>query len=369
MLPSPRPRLGLLSFLPLALPLGPLLPLAALVAVGAVLAGCSVPQGLSARDQKEKVAGRVFVVTGASSGFGRGVAEKLGAYGASVVLAARREAVLEEVAAQVRAAGGQALVVPTDVSDPAAVARLAEAAVERFGRIDVWVNDAGIGSIGRFEDVPIEDHARIVDVNLKGVIFGTHVALRQFRRQGQGVVVNLGSVESRVPLPYHASYAATKHAILGLGLALNQELRLAGQDGIRISTVMPWAVDTPFWDHAANYSGRSPRMVLMDGPEETVNTIIWAAIYPAKEMPVGWKAEAAVLGHRMLPGLTERLSADLADRSQMRSAPPAPDTAGSIYQPVAVGTGVAGTTRARMEREDNEASGRQAPEAGAATGR
>jgi short-subunit dehydrogenase len=351
MIPYPSPRQRLLPLLPLA----PLLPLVMLAMAGAVvLSGCAAPDVLSAREQQDKVAGRVFVITGASSGVGRGVAEKLGAYGAHVVLAARRTEVLEEVAAQVRATGGQALVVTTDVSDAAQVARLAEAAVERFGRIDVWINNAGVGALGRFEDVPVEDHARVVDVNLKGVIFGSHAALRLFRAQGYGVLVNLGSVESRVPVPYHASYAATKHAILGLGLALRQELRLAGETNIKVATVMPWAVDTPFWQHAANYTGRSLRMASMDGPEDTVDAVIRAAIEPRREVPVGWKGHASLLGHQLAPALAERLAADIANQSQMEDAPVAPDHAGAVHMPMAAGTGIEGGVRTRMAQEDAE---------------
>ena len=191
----------------------PFLALAALCAL--LVAGCAAPSRLGQSDQ-QRVAGRTFVVTGASSGFGRGVALKLASYGANVVLAARRTEALEDVAREVRAAGGQPLVVTTDVGRPEQVERLADAAVGRFGRIDAWINNAGVGAIGRFEEIPVEDHSRIVDTNFKGVIYGSHAALRQFRRQGSGTLVNIASVEGRVPLAYHASYAATKHAVLFL---------------------------------------------------------------------------------------------------------------------------------------------------------
>ena len=113
---------------------------------------------------------KTYVVTGASSGIGRGVALKLAALRANVVLAARRTDVLEAVAAQMSAAGGTPLVVTTDVSRPDDMRRLAQATLARFERIDVWINNAGAGAIGRFEEIPIEDHARVADVNLKGVI-------------------------------------------------------------------------------------------------------------------------------------------------------------------------------------------------------
>ena len=330
----------------------PFLALAALCAL--LVAGCAAPSRLGQSD-RQKVAGRTFVVTGASSGFGRGVALKLASYGANVVLAARRTEALEDVAREVRAAGGQPLVVTTDVGRPEQVERLADAAVGRFGRIDAWINNAGVGAIGRFEEIPVEDHSRIVDTNFKGVIYGSHAALRQFRRQGFGTLVNVASVEGRVPLAYHASYAATKHAVLGLGAALNQELRLAGADAIKVSSVLPWAVDTPYWQHTGNYSGGTPRMYFMDGPDETVDAIVWASIQPTKEYAVGWKAKGAVLGDRIWPGLAERIAADVVHRAQIETAPPAPPTAGAVHEPMRPGgTTVEGGARARMEREDRE---------------
>lgn len=321
--------------------------------LGAVLAGCAAPSQLG-QDDRQRIAGRTFVVTGASSGLGRGAALKLASYGANVVLAARRTGVLDEVAAEARAGGGQPLVVTTDVSRPEEIGRLAGAAVERFGRIDVWINNAAVGAIGRFEDIPVEDHARIVDVNLKGVLYGSHAALRQFRAQGHGTLVNIASVEGKVPLAYHASYAATKHAIVGLGAALNQELRLSGTDAIRVATVLPWAVDTPFWDHTANYSGGMPRMYLMDGAHEVVDAIVWTSIHPSKEVAVGWKAQGTVIGDQIWPGLAERLAGNIVHRAQIETAPPAPPTAGSVQAPTPVGTAVEGGARARMEREDRQ---------------
>ncbi|WP_426956335.1 SDR family NAD(P)-dependent oxidoreductase [Muricoccus radiodurans] len=299
------------------------------------------------------IAGRTYVVTGASSGFGRGVAERLGSMGANVVLAARRGAVLEEVAGRVRAGGGQALVVPTDVAELDQVERLARAAEERFGHIDVWVNNAAVGAIGRFEEIPLTDHARVVQVNLNGTIHGSHAALRRFRAQGFGTLVNISSVEARVPLAYHASYAATKAGILALGTALNEELRLNGlDDRLRVVSVLPWAADTPFWDHAGNYSGRSPRGFLMDDGQEVADAIVWVSVNPRPVFAVGWKAEAAVLGSHLAPVFTERMAGNLIHRAQIENPPPAPPTPGAIHAPVMAGTGVDGGTRARIARED-----------------
>jgi short-subunit dehydrogenase len=326
-----------------------------ILAVG--LSGC-VSTRLGSAD-RARLTNKTYVVTGASSGFGRGVAVRLGAEHANVVLAARRTELLQEVAAQVEAAGGKALVVTTDVSKPEEVERLASSAVERFGRIDVWINNVGVGAIGRFWEIPVADQARIIDVNLKGVVYGSHAALRQFRSQGFGSLVNIGSIDSEVPLAYQATYAATKAGVLSLSRSLNEELRLNGTPQIRVSTIMPWAADTPWWRHAANYSGGTPRMAAMDDPGKIVEAIIWVSLHPREELPVGWKARASDLSHHLAPDLTERLSANIAHNYQIKTAPPAPPTTGSIYAPMEAGRGVDDGVRARMKAED---AARKAPD-------
>jgi len=242
--------------------------------------------------------------------------------------------------------------VATDVSDAGAVARLADAAVGRFGRIDVWINNVGIGALGLFWEVPVEDHRRVVDVNLTGLMYGAHAALRQFLEQGAGVLLNIGSVESEVPLAYQSSYAATKAAVLSLSRSLNEELRLVGRhDTIKVGTVMPWAIDTPWWSHAANYTGQAPRMALMDDPSVVVDAIVAACTDPKEEQPVGPKARAADVSHHLFPDLTERLSAKIAD-AELDRAGRAPHTAGSIHEPSPEGVTVDGGVRERMKRED-----------------
>jgi len=318
----------------------------------AVLQLCACT-GLQLRpDEQQQVAGKTYVITGASSGFGRGVAERLAALRANVVLAARRTDLLNEVAARARAAGGTPLVVTADVGRPEDVQRIADETVARFGRIDVWINNAGVGVLGRFEDIPPADHARVIDVNVKGVIYGSHAALRRFRAQGYGTLVNIGSVESEVPLAYQSTYAASKAAVLSLGRALNEELRLAGSDRIAVTTVMPWAADTPFFEHVANYSGGRPRMAAMDDPQKVVEAIVWASVHPREELPVGWKASGATVSHRLMPDLTERISANISHRMQYETAPPAPATSGTLHQPVEAGRTVDGGVRKRMEQED-----------------
>jgi short-subunit dehydrogenase len=318
-----------------------------------MLSSCATKR-LSKSNQR-KVEGKTFVITGASSGFGKGTAIQLGRYHANVVLAARRGDLLEEVATDVRKAGGKAIVVVTDVAKADHMQRLADSSAKAFGHVDVWINNAAVGAIGRFEDIPLEEYSRLIDVNLKGVIYGSQMAMKLFKAQGYGKLVNVGSVESATPLAFHATYGTTKTAVRGLGNVLHQEIRLSGnKKKIKVVTVMPWAVDTPFWRHAANYSGRSPRMAAMDGPEKVVNAIIFSSLHRKRELPVGWKARGSYISHRLFPHLTERISANIAHRSQIKNAPPVAETSGSVFTPMKAGRGIDDDVRKRMKEENKQ---------------
>ena len=308
-------------------------------------------KGSSEIPQADSASEKVYVVTGASSGFGKGVALKLGQMKAKVVLAARRAALLDDIAAQITISGGTAIVVPTDVSVAESVEKLAEAAIGRFGRIDVWINNAGVGALGPFENIPLADHSKLIDINLKGTIYGSHVAINQFKKQKFGTLINVGSIDSEVPLAYQASYSASKAAVLSLGRAINEEMRLAGMKKVKVATIMPWAADTPWWDHAANYSGGTARMAMMDDPQIVVDAIVKASSHPAEEIPVGWKAKSSNFFHHVMPDTAESFSASVSHKYQIETAPPAPHTDGTLFQPMPTGTAVEGGVRARMKEE------------------
>lgn len=280
----------------------------------------------------ERLRGRTIVIVGASSGIGRGVALRAAAGGAHVVVFARRGDALTELASTIEASGGSALAVAGDASSVDDIARLADAAVERFGRIDVWINNVGIGSIGRFWDVPVDEHLRIVEANVGGAVVGMHEALGRFVAQRSGVLLNTASVESEVPLAYQASYAATKAAMLSLIRSVRQELRLAKLPDVRVGSIMPWAVNTPWWRHAGNHTGRVLKMPLMDEPAKVVDAVIRACSSPRERQPVGWKARAAVVSNRLSHSVTTRLSADVVHLRLLRGARIA-RTSGAVLEP------------------------------------
>lgn len=291
--------------------------------------------------------GKVIVITGASSGFGRGAAVALASGGAAVVLAARRAGALQEVARECEEAGGRALAVPTDVRDAEAVQRLLTAAVGAFGGVDVWVNDAGVGAIGRFEDIPLDDHRRVIEINLLGTIYGSYFALHQFRAQARGTLINIASALGKMPCPYYASYAASKFGVVGLSGSIRQELRENNHENIHVCTVMPMAMDTPFFEHAANYTGYQSEPVppLYDA-QKVVDTIVRLVDRPEPEVIVGAAGKVSNIAHNIAPRMTEAMLAHNTHKAQYEKAPPGPPTSGSLRQPMPEGTGLHGRRRA-----------------------
>lgn len=157
----------------------------------------------------------VVVVTGASSGIGRATALAFAEQGARLVVAGRREQPLRRLAEECVARGGEALAVPADVTDADAVVRLAAQAAGRWGRLDVWVNNAAVNAFAHFGDEPVDVPRRVLEVNALGQLHGARAALPLFRDQGRGVLVNVGSVLSRIPSPYQASYVMSKQRRAG----------------------------------------------------------------------------------------------------------------------------------------------------------
>lgn len=293
------------------------------------------------------VAGKVVVVTGASSGFGKGTALALARRGATVVLAARRGHLLNEVAESCRAAGARSLAVPTDVSQPRQVERLAHSALEAFQRMDVWINNAGVGALGPFERVPLADHTQVIATTLLGTVYGSYVAYRHFVAQGSGILINVASELGRHTVPYYAAYAASKHGVVGLSDSLRQEIVQQGRHDVHVCLVMPTAHDTPFFDHVANYSGHTVQAPPpLHDPQEVVDTLVRLAADPKDKEIVGADGVIKILLKNLAPALEEKIAARIMHKSQMEQAPPASDSPGAVHQPMAEGRDVSAGRRA-----------------------
>jgi short-subunit dehydrogenase len=226
--------------------------------------------------------------------------------GASVVLAGRNEEALLELAAQVERLGGSPVPVTTDVADWEQVARLGRRAVERFGRIDTWVNNAAVSIYATVEHLDPEEMDRLVRVNLLGVMYGSKVALAHMKPRGEGTIVNVGSALSERAIPLQSAYVATKHAIQGFSEALRLEL-MYERAGIDVVLILPSSTNTPLFNFARSKLGVLPMPVPpVYEPRVVAEAICHAAEHGGREIVVGGWGKLLVLAQRLSPSLLDR---------------------------------------------------------------
>jgi short-subunit dehydrogenase len=278
---------------------------------------------------------RIVVITGASSGIGRASALRFARAGDCVVLASRRGMALRELAEECRLQGAPgALAVPTDTTDEDAVQALGAAALARFGRIDVWVNSAAVSVFAPFVEVPLDDFRRVIDVNLMGYVYGARAALQVMSPQGRGVLINVSSVVGEIPQPYTAAYGMSKAAVRALGVSLRQELLLEKETNIRVVTIMPATVDTPFFRHSANYTGRQIlAMPPVYSVDKVARTIVNAARLPRNEIVIGAASKAMVRQHRRHPKSLEAQMAWHVEKTHLSTHRSADITPGTLHEP------------------------------------
>jgi NAD(P)-dependent dehydrogenase (short-subunit alcohol dehydrogenase family) len=299
---------------------------------------------------------RVIVMTGASSGIGRAGALLLAERGAHLVLVARRQPALDAVAALCQERSGRerpALAIAADVSDSAAVDDVAARTVERFGRIDGWVNAAGVTGFAPLLDTPLADIERILAVNLMGTVHGARAALPRMIEQGSGVLVNVSSLLGVVAPPLAGPYAMSKFALRGLGVTLRSELRMAGVTGVEVGTVLPAAIDTPIYAAAANTTGRRPQPPPpVYSADRAARSVLTMLRRPRAELIAGGLiGRAFALTHTLAPRLAERMmAADMAFALRHPADDPAA-TSGALHDPLPdLGSVEGGFRGARKER-------------------
>ncbi|WP_420136513.1 SDR family oxidoreductase [Sphingomonas sp.] len=275
-----------------------------------------------------------IVITGASSGIGLNTARKAAAAGAKVTLVARDEGALRATVDQIVEAGGDAIFVVADVGDPQQAEAAATAAVARFGRIDTWVNDAGVTIYALLRDTPIDEHQALFRTNYFGVVNGATAALRHMRTSG-GALITVGSVVADLPTPVLGAYAASKHAVKGYINSLRIELA-ADKVPVSVTLVKPGGIDTPIAQHAANHleqEGLIPPPVY--DPDLVTQAILDAAEHPRREITVGGMPRLQVLIGTHFPRLLDALSNPLI---QMLSDPnEAPTRSDIVASPVPEG--------------------------------
>jgi NAD(P)-dependent dehydrogenase (short-subunit alcohol dehydrogenase family) len=251
--------------------------------------------------------GAVVVITGGSSGIGKATGLRLASRGSRLVLAARGEPALEATADECRARGAEALAVCADVSQEEEVAEVGRRAEEAFGRIDAWINGAGVMAYGTYDEVPMPTHRQIVQTNLLGPMFGAMEALERFRRQeGRGVIVNVASLYAEMTSPLVSSYVTSKFGLLGFSRVLRRDLY--HEDDIAVCCVLPASIDTPIFRNAANHHGRATRAIPpVSGPDRVARQIVRCLEHPRKEVRIGTIGRLMAKGEVIAPPLYDRV--------------------------------------------------------------
>jgi short-subunit dehydrogenase len=274
---------------------------------------------------------QVIVITGASSGIGLATAHAAAAAGARLVLAARSKSALDHIASRINDAGGEAIAMECDVSKRADMEAVANAAVDRFGHLDTWINNAGVSIYGRLDEVSEEDSRQLFETNFWGVYHGSLVALKHLRAGG-GAIINVGSEVSETVVPLQGMYSASKHAVKGFTDALRVEIEEVDKAPVSITLIQPTAVDTPYPQHARNYMHDEPKLPSpMIDAEDVAKAILEAAQTPTLATKVGMMAKVNTAVAMVMPGVGSRLAAKQYDRQHYDESPRDPD--GALFKP------------------------------------
>jgi NADP-dependent 3-hydroxy acid dehydrogenase YdfG len=275
---------------------------------------------------------QVIVLTGASSGIGLTTARIAAKRGARLVLAARNEEALEQLVAEIRQGGGEAIGVVADVGSEEAVSGLARAAVARYGGFDTWVNNAGVTLFGWMDVVATEDHRRLFETNFWGVVYGSLEAVRHLRERG-GALINLGSIAGDRAVPLQGMYSASKHAVKGFTDALRMELAAVAAP-ISVSLIKPASIDTPIPQHARNYLDEEPRLPQpLYAPELVAEAILHCAEHPRRDVIVGGSGKAITTLGLAAPRVADQAMQTRAFLNQEKTGEPPREPGGALYAP------------------------------------
>jgi short-subunit dehydrogenase len=275
---------------------------------------------------------QAIVITGASSGIGLTTARMAAQSGASVLLVARNESALRRISTELKAKGASAEYVTADVSQREDHERIAQAAFERFGGFDSWINGAAVGTYGELEKVPVEDQRRLFDVKYWGVVYGSLEAVKHLRRRG-GALINMGSVLGDRAIPLQGPYCAAKHAVRAFTDALRMELEHDGAP-VSVTLIKPGSIDTPFPEHARNYLQTGtvvPPPIY--SPDVVARAILFACENPKREVTVGFGGWMAAAMGTLFPRLTDRLMEPAAPWAQKTDQQAIAGRRDNLYEP------------------------------------
>jgi NAD(P)-dependent dehydrogenase (short-subunit alcohol dehydrogenase family) len=290
------------------------------------------------------------VITGASAGIGRAAVRRFARPGVRIGLVARGRDGLEGARRDVEAAGGQALVLPTDVADAEAVDAAAQAVEDAFGPIDIWINDAMATVFAYFWDVSPDEFRRSNEVTYFGSIWGMHSALKRMMPRDHGTIVQVGSALAYRGVPLQAAYCGAKHGIQGVFESLRTELRHQGSK-VHLTTVHLPGVNTPQFEHARDkFDTVSQPVAPVYQPEVAADAIHWAAHHRRREVYVGIPTVYTIWGNKVAPGLVERYLAATGVGGQLTETPKSPDRPDNLFSSPPGDAGAHGPYSAKSHR-------------------
>lgn len=276
---------------------------------------------------------QVVMVTGASAGLGRAIAHAFARRGARIGLIARNKEALEACRREVQQLGGDALVLPLDVSDAAAVEAAASRLEETFGPLDVWVNDAMLSVFSPVHEMKAEEYKRVTEVTYLGYVYGTMAALRRMRPRNRGTILQVGSALSVRSIPLQSAYCAAKHAIVGFTDSLRCEL-YHDHSNVQVSVVQMPAMNTMQFTWVKSRMPNKPQPVPpIFQPEVAAEVVVHAAEVdsPRREYWVGSPTVEAMLGQMVIPGLLDRYLGMTGFKAQQTDVPDNPDRLNNLW--------------------------------------
>ena len=266
---------------------------------------------------------QTVVITGASSGIGLATAKAAAAQGARVLLSARSRDALAQAVDEIKQAGGQAAFAVADVTKRADLEAVADAAFDRFGGFDTWVNNAGVGVWALIDEISDADMRQMFEINFWGVVYGSDVALRHLKTAG-GALINVGSVTSDRALPLQGVYSASKHAVKAYTEALRTELAAEGAP-VSVTLIKPASIGTPMPQHVKNYHEQEAKFPPpVYAPEEVAETILRAASHPVRDAYVGGGAKLIGMTAGVAPRLLDWVGAKFLIPAQFGPKPASP---------------------------------------------
>jgi NAD(P)-dependent dehydrogenase (short-subunit alcohol dehydrogenase family) len=284
--------------------------------------------------QLKPISHQVVAIIGASSGIGRETALRFAQKGAKVVVSARNELGLNSLVAEIRASGGEATAIRSDVADFTSVKAIADYTVQQYGRLDTWVHCAATGILAPFEKITPEEFKRVIDVTLMGQVYGAMAALPYLKEEGKGAMIHISSMEGRRALPLQSPYSTAKHGLEGFLESLRVELQHE-KIPISVTSIKPAVINTPFYNHVLTKLGVKPTgLPPYYSPQLVAEAILHTAEHPTRDFIVGDVGRILDIAQRLSPELMDTLLLAIGFKGQRTSEPKSVDGSNNLFEPM-----------------------------------